>query len=190
MLHLVAQQAFGDELNLYSGRAAVEKARIENGAKYFNKLLHTFLAQEGIPDDFYLWASIIPPEDFLTALESADRVSIAELFVEKKVLGSGYLGLMDVDANSQDDLVMTLKSKPRQSLPKRALKQTFLSLTTEGSQVSRIRLYGKDINKMSVIIDSLKGKRVEEVTVDLTPNGVVDSYSIFAKIEEVMGVTE
>lgn len=153
-------------------------------------MLHTFLAQEGIPDDFYLWASIIPPEDFLTALESADRVSIAELFVEKKVLGSGYLGLMDVDANSQDDLVMTLKSKPRQSLPKRALKQTFLSLTTEGSQVSRIRLYGKDINKMSVIIDSLKGKRVEEVTVDLTPNGVVDSYSIFAKIEEVMGVTE
>lgn len=105
-------------------------------------------------------------------------------------MGSGYLGLMDVDANSQDDLVMTLKSKPRQSLPKRALKQTFLSLTTEGSQVSRIRLYGKDINKMSVIIDSLKGKRVEEVTVDLTPNGVVDSYSIFAKIEEVMGVTE
>lgn len=158
--------------------------------KYFNKLLHTFLAQEGITDNFYLWASIIPPEDFLTALEAADRVSVAELFVEKKVLGSNYLGLMDVDANSQDDLVMTLKSKPRQSLPKRAIKQTFLSLTTEGSRVSRIRLYGKDINKMSVMIDSLKGKRVEEVTVDLTPNGIVDSYSIFAKIEEVMGVTE
>lgn len=32
MLHLVAQQAFGNELNLYSGRAAVEKAKIENGA--------------------------------------------------------------------------------------------------------------------------------------------------------------
>lgn len=158
--------------------------------KYFNKLLHTFLAQEGITDNFYLWASIIPPEDFLTALEAADRVSVAELFVEKKVLGSKYLGLMDVDANSQDDLVITLKSKPRQSLPKRAIKQTFLSLTTEGSKVSRIRLYGKDINKMSVMIDSLKGKRVEEVTVDLTPNGIVDSYSIFIKIEEVMGVTE
>ena len=158
--------------------------------KYFNKLLHTFLAQEGITDNFYLWASIIPPEDFLTALEAADRVSVAELVVEKKVLGSKYLGLMDVDANSQDDLVITLKSKPRQSLPKRAIKQTFLSLTTEGSKVSRIRLYGKDINKMSVMIDSLKGKRVEEVTVDLTPNGIVDSYSIFVKIEEVMGVTE
>ena len=43
---------------------------------------------------------------------------------------------------------------------------------------------------MNITIDSLGGKRIEEVTVDLTPNGVVDSYSIFAKIEEVLGVTE
>lgn len=32
MLHLVAQQSFGCELGLYSGRAAVEKAKTENGA--------------------------------------------------------------------------------------------------------------------------------------------------------------
>lgn len=158
--------------------------------KYLNKHLHAFLTEQGLTDNFYLWANIIPPVDFLTALDSADRISIAQLFVEKRVLGSGFLNLMDVDANSQDDLLMTLKSKPRQSLPKRALRQAFQSLTTEGSEISRIRLYGKDINKMNVMIDSLGGKRVEEVTVDLTPNGVVDSYSIFAKIEEVLGVTE
>lgn len=158
--------------------------------KYFNKLLHTFLSQEGMEDNFYLWASIIPPDDFLTVLDTADRISVAQLFVEKRVLGSGYLGIMDVDANSQNDLLMTLKSNPRQSLPKRALRQAFLSIATEGTEINRIRLYGKDINKMNITIDSLGGKRVEEVTVDLTPNGVVDSYSIFAKIEEVLGVTE
>lgn len=158
--------------------------------KYFNKLLHTFLLQEGIEDNFYLWASIIPPDDFLVALKAADRISVAQLFVEKKVLGSGYLNLMDIDANSQNDLLMTLKSKPRQSLPKRALKQAFLAMATEGTTINRIRLYGRDINKMNIIIDSLGGKRIEEVVVDLTPNGIVDSYSIFAKIEEVLGVTE
>ena len=119
--------------------------------KYFNKLLHTFLSQEGIEDNFYLWASIIPPDDFLTALDTADRISVAQLFVEKRVLGSGYLGIMDVDANSQNDLLMTLKSNPRQSLPKRALRQAFLSITTEGTEINRIRLYGKDINKMIII---------------------------------------
>lgn len=158
--------------------------------KYLNVHLHSFLAEQGRTDIFYLWANIIPSGDFLTALDSADRISIAQLFVEKRVLGSGFLNLMDVDANSQDDLLMTLKSKPRQSLPKRALRQAFQSLTTEGSEINRIRLYGKDVNRMNVIIDSLGGKRVEEVTVDLTQNGVVDSHSIFAKIEEVLGVTE
>lgn len=158
--------------------------------KYLNKYLHAFLVEQGIADIFYLWANIIPPDDFLTALDATDRISIAQLFVEKRVLGSGFLNLMDVDANSQDDLLVTLKSKPRQGLPKRALRQAFQALTTEGSSISRIRLYGKDINKMNVIIDSLGGKRINEVTVDLTPNGVVDSYSIFAKIEEVLGVTE
>lgn len=158
--------------------------------KYLNKHLHAFLTEQGLTDNFYLWANIIPPDDFLTALDSADRISVAQLFVGKRVLGSGFLNLMDVDVNSQDDLLMTLKSKPRRSLPKRALKQAFLALSTEGSEINRIRLYCKDINKMNVMIDSLGGKRIEEVTVDLTPNGVVDSYSIFAKIEEILGDTE
>lgn len=156
---------------------------------YFNDLLRTFLTQEGRVT-FILQASIIPSQDFLKALENADRISIAELFVEKKVLGSQYLGLMDNDANSRDDVVMTLKSQPRQGLSKHILKKVFHSLATEGSTVSRIRLYGRDVNKMSVMIDSMLGKKVEEVTVELTSNGIVDSFSIFSKIEEVMGITE
>lgn len=158
--------------------------------KYFNRILRTFLSQEGIADNFHLWANIIPPDDFLTALDAADRISVAELFVEKSVLGSDYLNLMPIDARSQNDLTITMKAKPKESLGKRALKHVFLSLTTEGTKVNRIRLHGKDINKMSVVIDSLKGKRMEEVTVNLTENGTVDSYSLFAKIEEILGVTE
>lgn len=158
--------------------------------KYFNNLFHSFLLSIGDERKFYLWASVIPSEAFLTALNNVDKITIAELFVEKTVLGSNFLGFMDIDANTQDDLIMTVKAKPRQSLTKRAVRQAYLSMTTEGTQISRIRLYGRDINKMSTIIDSLNGKRVEEVTVDLNTNGVVDTYSIFAKIEEVLGITE
>ena len=31
-------------------------------------------------------------------------------------------------------------------------------------------------------------KKVDEITVDLLKNGVVDSYSMFSKLEEVLGV--
>lgn len=40
------------------------------------------------------------------------------------------------------------------------------------------------------MIDSLHQKKVDEVSVNLLQNGVVDTYSIFAKIEEILGVTE
>lgn len=157
---------------------------------YFNRYFKDFLQAKGIEENFYLWAGIVPPDDFMTALNNTTRVSVAEIFVDKSVLGSGYLDLMDIDASSQDDLVMTLKSKHRQSLPKHAIQSTFRKLSTAGTVVNRIRLYGKDLNRMNVMIDSLHQKKVEEVIVDLLPNGVVDTYSIFAKIEEVLGVTE
>ena len=82
-----------------------------------------------------------------------------------------------------------MKAKPRQSLAKRGIEKVFTALTTGGTEISRIRVRGKDINKMSVTIDSLNGKKVDEVTVNLQENGIVDSYSLFSKIEELLGVT-
>ncbi len=157
---------------------------------YFNRHIHRYLSRVGISDDKIVWASLIPPDDFLTALRNAERISIAEIFVEKKVLGSQYLNIMDIDASSQEDLMMTLKAKRKQSLPKRAMQRVFTSIAAEGAEVTRIRLHGKDINKMNVLIDSLNQKKAEEVVVELCADGTVDSYSIFAKIEEVLGVTE
>ena len=157
---------------------------------YFNKYFLTFLENEGYDANLILWASIIPPDEFLKSLNAADRISVADIYVEKKVLGSGYLDIMDIDASSQDDLTIALKAKRKESLPKTAIKKAFLAIASEGTTVKRIRLYGKDINKMNLIIDSLNGKRVSEVVVNLTDSGVVDSYSIFSKIEEVMGVSE
>ena len=188
LTHMYMRVSGGDAYTVFEERR--NGVTMGGVIKYFNRLFKEFLIQRGIEPDFYLWASVIPQEDFLTALNTADRVTIAELFVEKDVLGSGFLNVMDIDDNSQEDLVMTIKAKPRQTIGKRAIKQTFLSLATEGTVVKRIRLFGKDINKMSVMIDSLNGKKLDEVTVNLTDKGIVDSVSIFSKIEEVLGITE
>lgn len=157
---------------------------------YLNRFLKEFITEnEDLDDNFYIWSSIIPPDDFMTALGKTNRISSTELFVQKKVLGTGYLELMDEDINSQDDLVITMKAKSRKSLARKGIEKVFTALTTGGTEISRIRVRGKDINKMSVTIDSLNGKKVDEVTVNLHENGIVDSYSLFSKIEELLGVT-
>ena len=157
---------------------------------YFNKFLKQFNCDEGIDDEYYIQASIIPPDDFITGLGKTSRISSAELFIENKVLGSGYLNLMDMDANSQESLTICIKAKPRTSLAKRSIEGVFRSITTGGTEVNRIRIRGKDVNKMNITLDSLNGKKVDEISVVLTENGVVDSYSIFSKLEELLGVTE
>lgn len=158
--------------------------------KYLNVLLHRFLSDRDRGEHFSLFAYLIPPKGFLDLLNDADRILRAEIFVEKEVLGSGYLNFMNVTANVQDELVISTKAIRGESLPKRALKNTFLAIATEGVSPRRIRLYAKDIDKLDIIIDSLGKKKVDEITVELNENGTVNSYSIFAKLEELMGVNE
>ncbi len=96
---------------------------------------------------------------------------------------------MDENVNSQDDLVVTMKAKPRTSLAKRGIERAYTALTTGGTEVSRIRVRGKDVNRMSVTIDSFNGKKTDEITVKLHENGIVDSYSLFSKMAELLGGT-
>jgi hypothetical protein len=158
---------------------------------YMNQLLKKFLIEnEDVKDDFCLWSSCVPSDDFLTALEKTEKLKSLELFVENKVIGSDYLNVMDMDDNARDDIQLTMTAKPRKSLLRSTVKSAFLRLTTGGTEIKRIRVRGTDINKMSITLDSLDGKKLDEITVDLLNNGIVDSYSIFSKIEGILGVTE
>lgn len=67
-------------------------------------------------------------------------------------------------------------------------EKRFFGLATEGTRVRRIRLRGRDYNNMSVIIDSLNAKKKDEVFVELMPNGIVNTASIFQKMEEALEV--
>lgn len=132
----------------------------------------------------------IPAEEFLELIDSSDRIVSAELYTERKLLGTEYLDILELDDNSREDIVVTVKAKPRQSLAKRALKDSFNKFTSAGSKVQRIRLYAKDENNYNVIIDTSSAKKMEEITVELKEDGTVDTYSIFSKMEDLLGVTE
>lgn len=158
--------------------------------QFFNAQLKNFLETQEITENFYLFASVIPADDFLTALETVDRIRAAEIYTEKEIIGSEFLNLMPLDASMKDELVISVKAKRKESLAKRSVKQAFQSIFSEGTKIKRIRLYAKDTEKLDVVLDSIGDKKVDEITVELNENGTVNTYSIFSKIEELMGVTE
>ena len=156
--------------------------------RYLNEKFQVYLRQQEREEGIILFGSAVPSQDFLTALDATERITIAELFVDKEVVGSNYLGLVDIDASVREDIVMTLKAKPKESLAKSAAKKAYFGLTTEGTRVKRIRLRGRDYNNMSVIIDSLNATKKDEVFVELMENGIVNTASMFQKMEEALEV--
>lgn len=96
--------------------------------RYLNEKLRDYLRQENRDEGVILIGSIVPPQDFLEALDATERITIAELFVDKEVLGTEYLGLLEIDASTREEVIMTVKSKPKQSLAKRAAREAFFWL--------------------------------------------------------------
>ena len=154
--------------------------------KYFNQKLKEYYSKQNIDSELFLWAGFIPPDEFLTSLNKSTRISIADIYLTKSVLGSEALDLLgDTDYDCREELVLTMKSKKKESLRKRALQGLYEKVGASGTIVERLRLYGKDIDNMDITLDTLKKKKVNQINVELRPNGTVDSYSIFAKLEEL-----
>jgi hypothetical protein len=139
-------------------------------------LLRQYLKLRNIRDNFYLFASLIPSDGFITALNKAERITVANIYTEKIVLGSEGLSLMPIDSNMQDELIITTKAKRGESLAKAALKKAFLAIATEGTVTTRIRCHAKDIDKLDIIIDSLGKKKIQEITVELNSKDNVTLY--------------
>ncbi len=85
---------------------------------------------------------------------------------------------------------MQVKAKRSRSLSKQSIQKAFNKLFSSKSKLNRIRIFAKDDQNMNVVLDSLNAKKRQEIIVDLKDNGIVDSYSIFSKMEDILGVTE
>ena len=72
---------------------------------YLNSWLRKYTQVKELKNNFYLIYSIVPSEDFLSSLNKVKRITIAELYTERELLGSDYFNLMDLDDNSQEDII-------------------------------------------------------------------------------------
>ena len=157
---------------------------------YLNRFWGRYLTSDDEYCEYDLaWARVLD-DDFIEALNNANRICSAEVWLEKKYVGSEYLNLINLTETAEKEVSIIIKAKRRESLIKESLKSMYYKCISEEDKISRIRLKGKDIDKFDVLIDSMDNKRTKEITVDLKENGIVDSYSIFAKMEELLGIKE
>lgn len=125
-------------------------------------------------------------EDFLSNIQALDRIQSVELFVEKEIIGSDYLNLIEPTTETQDEVVITIKAQKKKTLISSKIIDRFKKIGLQGEKTKRIRVRGRDSDNITVLLDSLNQGKVEQIYVDLNENGTVNSKSFFEKAIEVL----
>lgn len=144
--------------------------------------LNQFLVEMS-EDEKLLTYSTIVAEKLIETLDKLDRISIANITLDKKYIGSDYLMLEGLeDEQLSNDIVVTCKSKRAKSLNKSKIRKFLQKFLGQETKVTRVRIQGVEENKNPVIIDTEFFKKQEfiEVTLD-EKKGIVDSTAFFDK---------
>lgn len=156
---------------------------LKQAEKYLNSFKETILGK-----NVSVQFSIIPSEEFSKALNDCQKITAASIYVDKtiKIQGSSYLDFLETDENIRDEVIISFKCKRGRSILKDIGHRLYNAMVSENQSIKRVRLSGENIDSVNMIIDSLKGAKQNSVDVELDPNGIVNSDSMFAKLEELI----
>ena len=119
------------------------------------------------------------------------RIHIGTVHVDKNYFGEDDENFGGIEQNDaiQDELIISLKSKRNRSIGKKTCINLLRKAASNNSKIRRLRLEGKN-SEGNTVIDTYLTKKINNVNVKLDNKGLVDDYSIFARMEEVFGIDE
>ncbi|ADZ84432.1 hypothetical protein [Cellulosilyticum lentocellum] len=154
---------------------------------YLNWLYKKYLIARNLEYDHKIIYASIPDDDFLQSLNKFERVTFADVIMDKEIIGSEGLGLVEEGSDLiREEVNVTIKSTPKQSLPIRVLKGVYQRFISEGSKIRRIRVYGKDNSRADLKIDTGFFKKVRYIDVQLDIDGTVKSSDMIEKLSSLL----
>lgn len=154
--------------------------------KCLNKIWNSTPGSDG-----YFYYHPIAVDNLEAAIRNLNRIKIGKIYYDKTYFAAdnNALGKMQGLNSLQDDVILTIRAKRSQTISKRSMLDFLRSMAAEDSKISRIRLEGNN-ETGNTIIDTYLTKKINNVNVELDNKGLVDDHSIFARMEEVFGISE
>ncbi len=155
---------------------------INNIVSYLTYFNNQKLVLDDKKRSYSIMRQIIAREDFFEALQQMQRVRIAELYMDKSLIGSDALNFSDRLISAKRDVVVTVTAERDFSLSEFGF-DCVQKLQGRNSKLSKIRIYGKDENGHELMIDSSFMGKKTEITVDVNGDtGEVATPSIYAEL--------
>lgn len=124
-------------------------------------------------------------ENFLEEIEALERITGAQIVVDKQILGSDALNFSNRLASIKHDVVISVKAENRESISDFA-RQIFNMINGGQETVRRLRITGRNTNNNEVSINTNIIERSEYVNPLLNEDtGEIISNEIFQEIEAI-----
>ena len=135
--------------------------------------------------NFYILKTDIMMNSFLTEVERLSRTTLAEVYFDKKLLGSDALNFSNRTVSLKKDIVLTAKASPKESITEVGI-DFWNKMQHSDSPISRVRIKGVDENENSVLLDTSLLCRQEFVTVNLdSETGEVNSTQLLLRLQKM-----
>lgn len=178
--HIVTKAINGDVI------LVLEKFLGSININQFVKYLNRFASQMEIGNHFKFGYDIIAKDDFLEEVENLSRVTCAEVYIDKQMLGSESLNYSERINSVKHEIMITVKAKPLDSIIDFA-RDIYASFNGGANEVHKIRIIGRNEDNNEVKINTDFIERQEYVTPLIDDNtGEVLTDEILQEIEIVL----
>lgn len=139
---------------------------------YLNKL-NKFINPEL---DYRIYKTDVPEQNFLKELKRLKSIQVAEIYVDKEILGAGGVDFSDRIASIRHQVLMTVKSDAGESIKNFAIDAfNKVNAGPANKRIERLRLYGKDDEQNDARLDSLNLVKKDSAPFDVNAIGEVET---------------
>jgi hypothetical protein len=156
--------------------------------KYLNKILYRYNDSRNTEDEklkglFHI--DMIIRNDFHQALEKMHRVTCANMYIEKRVLGDEMLNFSNRIEVIKDEIELKINAKRGQSV-KNTVYDFFHHFNGNNSVIRRIRVRGESETNIGSVIDTNFWGKKDTITVSQNADtGEYDSNEMFSRLLEL-----
>lgn len=159
---------------------------IKNVLDYFKYFAKLHFTEKKLKKSFTLKHQVIPDSGFIETLQSMKRVKLADVYIDKQLLGSDALNMSNRLISVKNEMKLTIGSIRGESI-KSTIVDIFNLYSSSGSSISKIRIEGKDERDNDVLIDTSFMNKQDLITVDRNSDtGELVSSQVYSELKELV----
>lgn len=159
---------------------------INQFVNYLNHFKKHFSTESGLKNKYSIQYQIITREDIEDAISNLSRAKIAELHIDKQLLGTDALEFSNRTCSVQRNIIVTIKAERESSIKDVAL-DCLKAFHLAKNKVARLRVWGETSDKQHTLIDTSLFCKKTEIKCELNAEtGEVSTGKILIQMKQIL----